>query len=122
MLIPGPSRASTLLRLNSRLVMLYSSSTSSSLNVQPRRVPFGREKAFVPTSNLSPDGPSVVQAAGIPKALKLSVRPPKAEPVPGVTFGEDMPSPLNKLAKSSLESWAINSSSEILLLYTSDNL
>ena len=84
--------------------ILYSSSTNGVLNVHPKDVPFGRENAFVPQSIRIPDGPSAQQAAGTPNACKLSVIPPNAAAVPGVTFPLHIPSPRNMLIKSSSES------------------
>ncbi|MNC72695.1 hypothetical protein D3C75_1237830 [compost metagenome] len=49
-----------------------------------------------------PDGPSAVQPTGIPNRFKLSLTPPKADAVPGVTSGLLIPSPRTIAARSSL--------------------
>ena len=119
---PGPSNASTRFLRNSSPVISYNFFTSSKLNVHPSDVPFGSENAFVPQSSRSPEGPSVVHAAGIPNPRSDSVSPPNAEPVPGVTFGLHIPSPRKSIIRSSSDNCAINSSMVILSWYTSANL
>ena len=61
---------------------LIQCTTSSTLKVQPREVPFGSENAFVPQSIRIPDGPSEQHPTGIPSAVRPSVTPPKAAAVP----------------------------------------
>ena len=87
-----------------------SSLTRTRLKVQARQVPEGMENAIAPVSMRIPLGPSEQHAAGSPNRTRLSVRPPNADAVPGVTLGEHMPSPRVKHARSSSESWARNAS------------
>ena len=118
MFIPGPKRQSTLFSAISKPVNSKSSVTSSGLNVEAIIVPFGRLKAFIPQSSRIPEGPSAQHTHGIPKLLRLSVTPPKAEAVPAVTFGLPMPSPRIIQARSLSESCAMNSSIVLLLYLT----
>ena len=122
MFIPGPRRESILFRRSSLPVISYNAPTSSTLKVQPREVPFGRENAFVPQSIRIPDGPSEQQPTGIPSAVRPSVTPPKAAAVPAVTFGLHIPSPRNIAIRSSSLICAINSSMETFLSSTSTSL
>ena len=119
MFIPGPSRQSTLLYAISSPASENSSYTSSVLNVEAIRVPFGRLNAFVPQSSLIPDGPSDVQQLGMPKSISDCETPANADVVPGVTFGLPIPSPRIMQARSLSESCAINSSIVFFPLFTS---
>ena len=109
MFIPGPRRQSIRLRRSSRPSQAKSSSLSSSLKLQARQVPFGREKAWVPQSMRIPLGPSEQPPTGMPKPFSASVTPPKAPAIPGVTLGEHMPSPRTMAQRSASRSWERNS-------------
>ena len=87
----------------SRPIREKSSCTSGLLNVDAMSVPFGRLNAFVPVSRRIPDGPSEQQPQGTPKFLRLSETPPNAAAVPGVTFGEHIPSPRTRQLRSAHE-------------------
>ena len=76
------------------------------------KVPLGINVAFAPVSIRIPDGPSVPQATGIPNSSRDSVTPPNAQPVPPVTLGLFIPSPIAIHAKSSSENCATKSSIE----------
>ena len=91
--MPGPKSVSILFFRSSMPSISYSSSTSSGSKVQASKVPLGRAYAMVPQSIRIPEGPSEQQAIGIPNLFSPSVTPPKAAAVPGVTFGEHIPSP-----------------------------
>ena len=120
--MPGPKSASILLESISIPRYVYSSSTISTLNVDARHVPLGRENAFLPESSLIPEGPSVQQSVGTPFSLSSLVMPPKAAAVPRVTLGLPIPSPLIMRQRSSSVSWATNSSMVFLPCFTSASL
>ena len=122
MFIPGPSRQSTLFALISSPSIEKSSLTSSLLKVEAISVPFGRLKAFVPVSRRIPEGPSEQQPQGTPIFFSLSLTPPKAAAVPGVTFGEHIPSPRTRTFRSSSVSCAMKSSRLHLPFLTSKKL
>ena len=112
-LMPGPKRVSILFFRSSMPSISYSSSTSSGSKVQASKVPFGRLNATVPQSIRMPEGPSEQQAMGIPNLFSPSVTPPKAAAVPGVTFGEHMPSPRVIQIRSSSDNCVRNCSNVI---------
>ena len=119
MFIPGPNKVSTLFLRSSSPTFSNNSSASSKLKEQPIAVPFGMENAFVPQSIRIPEGPSAQQAMGIPLFRRDSVTPPNADAVPGVTFGEHIPSAWKRQISSSSESCEINAFRSALPLYTS---
>ena len=112
-LMPGPKSVSILFFRSSMPSISYSSSTSSGSKVQASKVPLGRAYAMVPQSIRIPEGPSEQQAIGIPNFFSPSVTPPKAAAVPGVTFGEHMPSPRVIQIRSSSDSCVRNCSNVI---------
>ncbi|MMZ64670.1 hypothetical protein D1872_270190 [compost metagenome] len=116
---PGPSNASISLLNISRPSSTYSSSISPGFQVAASKVPIGTCVASSPLSMRIPEGPSAVQAIGIPYCSKPSLTPPKAEAVPDVTNGLLIPSPRTIAASSSSLSCATNSSMRTLPSWTS---
>ena len=107
--MPGPKSVSIRSLRSSMPSKAYSSSISAVSNVEARAVPLGMAKAIAPLSIRIPLGPSEQQPTGTPISSRCFVTPPKAPAVPGVTFGEHIPSPRTIAHRSSSESCAIKS-------------
>ena len=74
------------------------------LNGWPERLDLN---AFAPLSRRIPEGPSSQQPIGRPVLRRLSLIPPNAAAVPGVTFELPIPSPRTMQARSSSLSCAM---------------